>query len=164
MRMSRLGGVFILSVMPWPPRRAPLCPPQHWIYHSFNLCTYLINELPSIRCKICNKDITFYFAAVRDHIVKKHKMKMSDYKTRYSAFSQEHMCTADLGELARVRCRVCGLVLLHHRVRAHLLSVHGSSRKGGYEFIKQTFYRHGAALLELPEYSEFDSFPGFILT
>jgi hypothetical protein len=95
------------------------------------------------RCKICNKDITFYFAAVRDHIVKKHKMKMSDYKTRYQAFSQEHVCTQELSELARVRCRVCGLVLLHHRIRAHLLSVHGSGRKGGYEFVKQTFYRNG---------------------
>jgi hypothetical protein len=95
------------------------------------------------RCKICNKDITFYFAAVRDHIVKKHKMKMADYKTRYQAFSQEHVCTQELSELARVRCRVCGLVLLHHRIRAHLLSVHGSGRKGGYEFVKQTFYRNG---------------------
>jgi hypothetical protein len=80
---------------------------------------------------------------VRDHIVKKHKMKMSDYKTRYQAFSQEHVCTQELSELARVRCRVCGLVLLHHRIRAHLLSVHGSGRKGGYEFVKQTFYRNG---------------------
>jgi hypothetical protein len=68
-------------------------------------------------------------------------MKMSDYKTRYQAFSQEQVCTADLCELARVRCRVCGLVLLHHRVRPHLLTVHGTGRKGGYEFVKQTFHR-----------------------
>jgi hypothetical protein len=56
------------------------------------------------RCKICNKDITFYFAAVRDHIVKKHKMKMSDYKTRYQAFSQEHVCT-QAGFRIRIRIR-----------------------------------------------------------
>jgi hypothetical protein len=104
-----------------------------------------LNYTNTFRCKICSKDITFYFAAVRDHIVKKHKMKMSDYKTRYQAFSQEQVCTADLCELARVRCRVCGLVLLHHRVRPHLLSVHGTGRKGGYEFVKQTFHRQDLA-------------------
>ena len=35
-----------------------------------------------LRCKICDKEITFYFAALREHMVTRHNMKMPEYKAR----------------------------------------------------------------------------------
>jgi len=111
--------------------------------------THKYKRLTYYKCKICDKEITFYFAALRDHMLSRHNMKMPEYKARFNAFSNEHHVSDNLKEMCLCKCNICHATLQHHKVKQHMKYKHNTSMKNLYSFIRQTYYRCKICLSEV---------------
>jgi len=103
--------------------------------------THKYKRLTYYKCKICQKEITFYFAALREHMLTRHNLKMPEYRAQYQAFSNERIVSDHLKDMCVCKCNICDQTFLHHKMKKHMKYKHNSTTRNLYTFIKQTYYR-----------------------
>jgi len=95
------------------------------------------------KCRICDAEMVFFVSRIKEHVKRKHKMTLQEYKDDFNELT-EKVPTRPLrvpGEetdVEHARCKLCGFIAEEDETRQHVQNVHSEPASlDFYEFVSK---------------------------